>query len=193
MTTEKLVCIECEEELDPNDGYRWTEDGPLCYACEQCEFERASTLVQFALGVGEDGGNKRTAKITDHFTVDPEYFEEVDWPQDVVKPRRWVATDGWRGYFETELRGGYTELADGWATGRYSDVPWKHRVQDLGEALERGDFVPPGQGLFVLLEPTSNIFSLATTFFCSCDDEEAVKACLLENGFGVEVLDRALS
>jgi len=187
MTEELVKCINCDEELDlDHDDYDWTEDGPLCWGCYEVESEHASTLLHFGIeGIGK-------YYIADHFVRDEWGEDAKEWVRERLQPRAWHSTDGWRGYYDTKPQDGYVVLAEGWATGRYSDVRYKHRINDLGEWLPDHVEEVPGEGLYVLLEHTSNVFSLATTIICAESDADAIVEFLSDNGFSVEVLESAL-
>jgi len=171
--SEEFKCLECGEAIDlDHDDYWSCDDGYLCWGCYEAESERCSTLIRFS----EDG--KEVARFSEHICEDTEYGEEAPWVHEVVGPREWHSTDPWRGYYDSPLQEGYVGLAAGWATGRWSDVPWKHTVNDLGDWLADYGEEAPGEGIYVLIEPTSNVFSLATTFLCKAGDAEEV--CVAE-------------
>jgi len=181
-----VQCVSCEAWLDYDDGI-CVPDGVLCYPCYESDVEYASTLLHYH----QEG--KEIVKIGDYIREDIENCEDAEWVDDILEKRKWHRTYGWGGFYDTKLKEGYVELTNGWATGRYSDVGWKHLVNDLGDWLPEHGQDAPGEGLYILIEPTSNIFSLATTIFCAEKDAEAIKAWLAENGFEVEALERALS
>jgi len=189
LTERYMFCIDCNEPIDKDhDDYEWCDEGVQCQGCHESDVEHSSTLIRFA------HGDREVYRILDHKVVDAEYWEEVDI-REWVGTRGYVHTDGWRGYYITPIGPDMAALTEGWATGRYSDVPWKHSFNDLCDWMEKNgeDYPPPGHGLFFLLEPTSNLFAMGITVFCHNDDTEAMNAYLKENGFDIAVIDSALS
>lgn len=183
------LCIECEEPIDlEHDTYHCTDDGLLCWACYEGVMEHASTLIHFS------SEGKQVFKITGYFIVD-EYGDDVgEWVDKVLKPRQYRRTDAWRGYYDTPPQDGYTVLTEGWSTG-YPDEYHRRKLKlfDLDEFLKEHGEEAPGGGIYLLIEPTSNLFSQTTTILTANDDVEAVCEWLGENGFSVAVLSEALS
>ena len=184
-TQEKVKCIACGEEFDSDREGTWVNDGPICQGCLEGDEEHASTLINFS----QNG--KQVFKFGDYFCWGGDY-DDADLSR-ILGPRKYVSTGGWRGYYDTPLAQGYVKLTDGWSTGfPDSTTQRKKTIFDLSEWLERSGKSAPGEGLYVLIEPTSNIFSQAMTIFCAENDIEDIKAWLDESGFGVEVLEYAL-
>ena len=181
-------CIECGEEVDVHhDDYEWTEDGVLCWGCYEVECEHASTLLHFSVE------GKQVIKVGDHICEDAECGGAVDLDTLPVGKRVWHSTGGWRGYYQSPVKDGYVVLTEGWATG-YPDETTSRKVKlfNLVEWLEQEGEYAPRQGLWILIEPTSNIFSQSMTILCAEADVEDICEWLEEAGFCVEVLHRAL-
>ena len=186
---DEVRCIECDEVVNPNcDDYEWTEDGILCWSCYEIECERASTLIHYS----QEG--KEVFRISEHFVRDDEYGENASGiVQEILQKRQWVSTDPWRGYYQCDLQAGYVALCEGWGTG-WPDETTRRKLTlfDLESFLQEEGENAPGRGLYLLLEPTSNLFSTAMTVFCAEEDKEEICAWLRDGGFDVDVLEEAL-
>ena len=171
MTTTLYTCLDCEEEFDLDEGgdYSALREGWLCGPCVENDGQYASS----AWHVTPDGDVTRYA-ITDSFVYVTEYGEEVG--ENSPLTRRYVATDGWRGYYETRPTGDWTPVVDGWTTGNWGDpvADSKQRFNRWAEALIAGDVTPPCE-VWLVADPTSNVFSTAVTVFVpdSVDLDEA--------------------
>jgi len=184
-----VECVECHEVFDYDSSGQSCEGGCLCDGCAEHDREYASTLVNY----GQDG--KTVIVFGDYLAYD----EDGDWDaadalHAVLGKRKWHSTDAWRGYFDTPLQPGYVQLADGWGTGMPDEtVQRKETLLDFGEWLVDNCYSAPGEGLYVLVEPTSNLFSQAVTVFCKEEDKQAIQDWLSAAGYGVDDLDYALS
>jgi hypothetical protein len=122
--------------------------------------------------------------------------DSLDWffdlfPRDTEPARLWQATDAWRGHFQTwnNLQG-LEKVAEGWATGDWDDVPHKapwHRFTELLQAEA------PPVAVYVLMEPTSNVFSTAVDVAVLPGRAPEFDAWLGEHGLSIEELKGALS
>jgi hypothetical protein len=90
--------------------------------------------------------------------------DTLDWffdlfPKDAEPHRAWKATDAWRGHFQTwDNLTGLEKVAEGWATGDWEDVPGKRAWHAFTTLLQAE---APPVAVYVLMEPTSNVFSTA--------------------------------
>lgn len=176
-------CPGCEEWFDYGDWENYCMFGnlseeSLCEGCYESDTTYPSTLLRFTA----DGHEK--VLFGDHvgYGMNKHYVDEpFDWFFDLFEEwtgRAYQHTDAWRGYYCTERNfTGITVLDDGWMTGNWGDVPWKQDMHSFLEALNDGMLVPPAP-LYVLFEPTSNVFSTATTLFARNEDVEVLTAWL---------------
>lgn len=160
-------CVECKEEYNEDEmAWSHTQDAPLCQSCDVADLEYPSTLF-----VVENNELKKYY-IGKHTRI-TEYGDPIPSEFDIT--RDWISTSGWRGYFETKIKGWVT-VTDGWTTGGWGDAiaqrkatfnEWFNEVISLNEQL-------PYPVAF-LVEPTSNVFSTAITLLAKVDDAEALK------------------
>lgn len=195
---ENFTCAACSETFGQEDEYfddmQFSTIGgkPICYPCFEDDLQYPSTVVRV------DNEDLQKMTIGDYFILSDYEFEIPDWFRPFI-PNGWTgrayqSTDGWRGYYDTfKTLEGATEIADGWFTGWIDEsVSRKQTVADLLEGLENQTLVPPVP-IYVLLEPTSNVFSTATTIFTATKDVETIKEWLQEIGFTTDNLKYALS
>jgi hypothetical protein len=186
ITETSIKCPACQESFTAEE---WEDDA--CFGtlsgeivCENCyysDLDSPSTLIQFNPAVphyraifGEHNIYHGTLADLEDSDI-PAWFGEImphPWPG-----RVWRSTSGWRGHYETDTILELTKIEDGWMTGDYGDVPWKKDSHAFLTALEEGEITPPAP-IYVLFEPTSNVFSTATTVMSKPDDAEAVKEWL---------------
>ena len=159
----------------------------ICESCEQSAWDYHQTVT-----VVEDG------EITKYIWCDEfgfrtaEYFEQ-DSPYG-VEGFKYTRTDAWRGYWSPEIAEGYIDVASGWTTGRYSDVPWKHRFNDLCDMILSGDIECPVRVVFSFAL-TSNVFSVCADVIVRERDVKAFEDWLIqEAGFesGIEDIRESL-
>jgi hypothetical protein len=182
-TTEEIItCVDCEEQIDPDDYYRYLDDGgALCQGCEQSEFESAST----ALFIGADGDRSK-ALVTNRFAVDAEYHEDTSG-----LTRIWKSSNAWRGYYETSIEG-YVEIPGltGWTTGWADEtVARKIDFNTWVEKLWEDDESDPPVDVAVVMDPTSNVFSTAIGVHVKAEDVETFLTWL---GTEFDILTSAL-
>jgi len=106
--------------------------------------------------------------------IDAEYGEEHEeapqgCPIDEVSR---VNTDGWRWYQKVDVRPAWKILESGWATGRWSDVSWKHAFNDFCDELENGN-IYTNFPVVIIACPTSNLFSTSISVVVMKKDEDA--------------------
>jgi hypothetical protein len=84
-------------------------------------------------------------------------------------------------------------IASGWTTG-WVDETTNRKVDfnEFGEQLIKGDIDCPFT-IFILVEPTSNVFSTAVDVLVREADKDKVLNWLEEAGYGVSTLQNALS
>lgn len=188
--TEKIKCVDCEDLFNPDQEGRVTRDGEwLCDSCWCCAEEYMNTLLHYS-----PDGEQQSLRFDKRLgTVDPEGWEDGDDLPEPIKAVEYIRTDGWRGYDQPILMDGYTVVADGWATGRHGDVPWKHSFNDLIGAMGRGELIPP-MDVYVIACLTSNVFSMAIDVVVAEADEDALGIWLAtEAQCDLDRLKRALS
>lgn len=199
MTTEETtICASCETEItaEERDNFGATgtlSEQPLCESCYESDPEHPSTLIRFA-----KIGNHEKVIFGEHNAYHGTLEEIYDsglpqWAEPIFPAewtgRVWHSSSAWRGYYETEtIFRGLTKIEDGWMTGDYGDVPWKADSHAFLEALKDGEIHAPAD-IYVLFEPTSNVFSTATTILCKSDDADTVREWLHGTGYD---LHRAL-
>lgn len=186
------LCAGCKDPVDyENDPTYDSRDGEaFCVGCFESEMSHPSVVT--AIG-GEHHGE--TVRFTEHFTfgVDGD-DEEPEWFTGLFvdsKPTRiWHQTDAWRGYFDTSKAMTATSIVDGWVTGDYDDVPWKRDTHRFAAALtEHGHDAPVS--LYVLTEPTSNVFSTAADILVAEADKAQAVEWIGSLGFTLDALERA--
>lgn len=187
MTDKPTTCIACEDIVDENTArYGDLTEDLLCEGCYESDLTYPSTLHRFEPGEGKDEheyvlfGDHTAYGCTEDFTAEPFDWFSALLPED-WKGRGYVRTDAWRGYYDTApLLKGLKEVESGWMTGDYGDVPWKRDSHSFLEALSEGTIEPPCT-VYVLFEPTSNVFSTATTILAP-EDKAAELAEWLTSG-----------
>lgn len=195
MSIKNSVCSNCEAEVHTDADFyvHDKKDNLLCEECHHLTFNDISTVHIY---------DHETCEVK-RWMFNPtmglpynEYAEEL-WGGDEdmmpVVDINWVSTGGWCGYYRAELKHGFTPISEGWATGRWDDVPWKHVFNDLFDAVFEDDGVYPPCDVFCVTSPTSNVFSLNTTLLVRSEDEETF-VDWLTNDFGLtrEKLDISL-
>lgn len=181
-----------EQDWENEGTYGTLSEKPLCYSCYESDPEYPSTLIRFSAE-----GHERVIfgeHNAYHGTLREIYDSGLsEWATEVFPDewtgRVWKSSSGWRGYYATDEVLKLTKIEDGWMTGDYGDVPWKKDAHSFLEALESGQIEPPVP-VYVLFEPTSNVFSTATTVLCKPDDTKVVKEWLAGSEYD---LHRALS
>lgn len=204
MTDGRIECPGgCDETYDAETWENESMWSPIieemvCAGCYENDGNYVSTLLRFA----PDGEHQRVllGDLTLYTgTLDEIYDTEIpDWLADLFpdgKPKRnYVRTDGWRGHQDTPaVMTGIRKIADGWTTGDWGDAvsDRKAPTRDLGEFLVEEGNEPP-RPLFVILEPTSNVFSMSMDIFTADGDYDTVVAWLADNGYPAADLERAL-
>ena len=185
---ENCTCSSCQTEINTdNDFYRYNrKDEILCESCEQSAWEYSNTVVTV-----KDGEVKTYRWCDDFGFVDTEYWESAEL--DSVTGFEYVRTDGWRGYWNAQIGEGYKVVANGWSTGKWDDVAYKHDFNDFVEQIGKGELECPFELIFAY-GLTSNVFSVASDVVIKEEDFEAFSEWIAqEAGLTLEDLRDALS
>jgi len=184
MTETIIKCESCKEVIENAEDYAQygsLSGKTLCESCYNSDSENASTITRFSGVVNETPEQVIFGEHTCYSgTIEEIYDSEApQWFLDLFnnefKGRNWVRSDAWRGYFDTTKNmTGVVELESGWMTGDYSDVPHKQSSHTFLNRLSKGYTLPP-KPLYVLFEPTSNVFSTATTYLTKAEDAQEIK------------------
>ena len=168
---EKLICSACKEEIvDDNYTYGNIKEDIVCIYCEESSFEFASTLVK----VNSEGSVK--IRFTDISAYDENLEAPDKWFYDLLKDtskvQSWKSSDAWRGHYNSAENLKLKVVTSGWTTG-WADETTTRKIElnHFGELLEQGELIPPVD-LFILIEPTSNVFSTSLDFLVREEDEE---------------------
>jgi hypothetical protein len=150
------LCSCCKKEINEDrDPVYFTQSGEVyCEGCESDAWQYANTVI-----VCKDGENRKYIWCQEFGFRDTEWWEEAS--PNGVERFNYVRTDGWRGYWDTIVEDGYTTLASGWSTGRWSDVPWKHKFNDFVDSIADGEVECPFELIFSF-GLTSNVFSTSS-------------------------------
>lgn len=81
---------------------------------------------------------------------------------------KYVATDGWRGYYDAvpTKKGGWTKIESNWMTGNWDDAGENGKdvmmknIEKTAKKLEK-----EGKEVLVVYTPTSNVFSISLDVF----------------------------
>lgn len=168
--TEYICASEgCETDVE-SDGYTSPIDlQSYCWDCMDSDYSYSSTLYRFTPTLKPD-----IVKFGDIVVMNEYGDEPGEWFWDLFDgkvSRDWQPTDGWRGYMSSMNNiPGATIIADGWTTGWVDDSVGRKMIfnewlSDLveGEIAYRDD-------IYVVIEPTSNVFSVGVTVFTFNDD-----------------------
>ena len=151
-----LTCAECEEHscterLDGANGYRYANvtQEELCESCYESECEYLSSVILFDPSEEEE----ITYLIGDSVAFD-QYGDDA--PSGIR--RRYVSTDGWRGYHVTEIDN--TEEIDSGADlwGLETDI--RSIAERIKQEHKDGTLPVP---VYVVADLTSNVFSVVLT------------------------------
>lgn len=184
MEEREYTCDCCGETVHEDDVRysEWTET-TMCESCEQGDMEYASKLYRFS---PDDG--VQVVMFGDHtaYYGDGDFVNDTGLPKwaDDFWPKNWTGrkyhqSSGWSGYYCTGDLFDLHKLEDGWATGGWSDVPHKWSFNEFVEGLVSQEIVPPAP-LYILFEPTSNVFSTATTVMCHEHDVDTLTRWIAE-------------
>lgn len=164
-----FTCLVCEEAFDlDNDGgdYSVPSDGWLCQGCVDSDSREASSAYFIPKGEWAEHYD-----VTDHFIYTPDGENAYNYPEPPLT-RRYVSTDGWRGYYETKPVGAWQEVTTGWTTGNWGDsiANSKQEFNRWTQRLIEGRTDAPCD-VWIIFDPTSNVFSTAVGVFVPEDVE----------------------
>lgn len=179
-------CSQCNCELTEDDFIAYSKsDEVYCESCEQSAWDYSNSVL-----VVKDGETKKYIHCTEFGFRDAEYWAESS--PNGVADFKYVRTDGWRGYHDPVIEDGYTTLASGWSTGRYSDVAYKHKFNDFVDQIAEGEIECPFELIFAF-GLTSNVFSVSSDVIIRTKDLDAFTEWLAEyTGYSVEDLEYSL-
>ena len=180
------ICKCCDQEINENYGIYFTQDGePYCETCESQAWNYANSVM-----VVRDGEVKKYLYCTEFGFRDTEWWEDAS--PNGVTGFKYVRTDAWRGYHDPIIEEGYTTLASGWSTGKWSDVAYKHKFNDFVEEIAEGKIECPFELVFAF-GLTSNVFSVSSDVIIMKSDLEPFTEWMAEyTGYSVEDLESAL-
>lgn len=187
---EEYVCPVCEEE---SDDYVWAnlEEAEVCTECYESDLEYASTIYRVRSGEAE------WVRYGTHTGYNQDGDEPDEWFTSIVKnngsPRKYIKTDAWRGYYDSSKNLDLVSIASGWTTG-WADETTSRKVDfnQFAEQLIKGDIEAPFT-IFILVEPTSNVFSTAVDVLVREADKDKVVSWLEAEGYPVSNLQNALN
>jgi hypothetical protein len=184
MNTTK--CTSCEAEINENDFVALTQDGEeYCESCEQNAWEYPNTIYTM-----KNGEKTKYLWCSPFGFRNAEYWEEES--PNGVEGFKYHRTDGWRGYWDTEIQKGYIPLASGWSTGKWSDVAYKHTFNDFVDDILDGTIECPYELIFSFAL-TSNVFSVSSDVIIKESDLDSFTEWLIqETGYNVDDLKKAL-
>lgn len=155
------TCTGCGEHSCDYLNYSSQNDADYCDTCRETDSEYMSTLVYFS--------NQNDAPVKfylgDYFSFD-EYGDDL--PSNIK--RNYIKTDGWRGYYQTEIEN-TVEIesgADLW--GQVTDV--RELAERISEAHSEG--ILPCD-VYVAVDLTSNVFATAMSILVNKSDVETFK------------------
>jgi hypothetical protein len=156
-------CNCCETAIDYDTMYsRETLQGEIL--CEECcnePWEHSPTLISFGHPTHDEGEKFYWCK---EYGFANDYLEELYGNDEQTLPVddfKYVSTDGWRGYWDPQIRDEFITF-EGWFTG-WVDETISHKLtlnqllNDLGE-----ENIKPYFPVWVVMCPTSNVFSQST-------------------------------
>lgn len=185
---ETCKCSSCDQELDQeNDFYTYgKEDKIYCESREQSAWEYANTVV-----VVQGGEITKYIWCSEFGFRNTEDWEEAEL--DSVTGFEYIRSDGWRGYWNAQIGEDYVVVANGWSTGKWEDMAYKHDFNDFVEKIGSGELECPFELIFAY-GLTSNVFSVASDVVIKESDLEAFSEWIAqEAGLSVEDLKHSLS
>jgi hypothetical protein len=189
MKTENntIACHSCKEPIGENDFIAITLDGEsICESCEGSAWDYCCTAI-----ATQNGEITKYEWCSEFGFRDMKYYDSLEEIEG-LDGFKYVRTDGWRGYWDSVVADGYTTLASGWSTGRYDDVAYKHKFNDLVDNILDGTLECPYQIIFAF-GLTSNVFSVSSDVIIRESEVEAFTNWLsAEAGITIEELERSL-
>lgn len=189
--SEQNICVECKEE-DHYGFWGYFDHLYYCQDCFQSNLESPSTIYR----AYRDSVQKQI--FTDIFAQTEDGDETYDWFDDILKdasksPLHYVKTDAWRGYYDSSKSFNLVSIASGWTTG-WADEYHKRKLDfnSFAENLLSQEIFSPFE-IFILVEPTSNVFSTAVDVLVKEQDKEQVEEWLKGEGYDISTIQHALS
>lgn len=193
MIDDKIPCAGCGESLSiENDDVVFSSnlDGDLyCNGCYESDLENSSELILIH-------GETSKVMFGDYFAMDsfgdvPDWFEELFNAWD---GRSYKKTDGWRGHYSSfDKFKDVKRIASGWTTG-WADATTQRKAKFnvWASLLIEGSIETP-LPIYLLTEPTSNVFSTGVDVFCKTRDYKKTINWLDEIGTPQSLLQEQLS
>ena len=137
---DKFKCTSCEETYNEDDWQSLDKDGnQICQHCYHSMWQDATKILTWS---PEDQESKEFYYVPGLGSTFNQYHEEIWGEEDhlhvSIDGVEWKSTSAWRGHYEIDLSNGWKEIESGWGTGYWSDVPWKHGLNDLVEKVMTG-------------------------------------------------------
>lgn len=148
----------CTERLDGSGDWRYSnlKGGEICSDCYESDLEYPSQVILFHPSESD------IVKYLVGTYVTMDQFGD-DAPPGMQ--RVYHSTDAWRGYYETEVPGTVEIDAGADLWGELTDV--RSLAERVKEAHGSGTLPVP---VYVVMDPTSNVFSVAMTIRVSSAD-----------------------
>ncbi len=192
---DKFKCTSCEETYDQDDWHSFDKDGnQICEHCYHSMWESATQILTWS---PQDEESKKFFFVPGLGMAFNDYHEEI-WGEDdhehlSIDDVVWKSSNAWRGYYEIDLSNGWMELESGWGTGYWSDVSWKHDLNDLVEEIMNGHVHCPVR-VSVISSPTTNVFSSSVTIAIpKREEKQFVEWLEVEYGMLRDELKRSLT
>lgn len=192
---DKFKCTSCEETYNEDDWCSFDKDGnQICEHCYHSMWESATQILTWS---PQDEESKKFFFVPGLGKAFNQYHEEI-WGEDdhehlSIDDVVWKSSNAWRGYYEIDLSNGWMEIESGWGTGYWSDVPWKHGLNDLVEEIMNGHVHCPVR-VSVISSPTSNVFSSSVTIAIpKREEKQFVEWLEVEYGMLRDELKRSLT
>lgn len=192
---DKFKCNSCEETYNIDDWCSLDkDDNRICIHCYESMWQSATKILTWS---PQDDESKTFFFVPGLGSAYNEYHEAVWGEEDhqhlSVDDVVWKSTSAWRGYYEIDLSNGWKEIESGWGTDYWSDVPWKHGLNDLVEEIMNGHVHCPVR-VSVISSPTSNVFSSSVTIAIpEREEEQFVQWLETEYGMLRDELKRSLT
>lgn len=183
MSDTTFKCPVCESTAS-DDHAHWSSvlEKSVCESCWADDFDNVGTVHLI--------DNNGTAKFTvGDLNITDEYGDTATL--DIT--RKWVSTDGWRGYHHTTIDGWVTVL-NGWTTGGWGDpIADRKRVFNsfAEELMEQSLFAPCE--VAIITDTTSNLFSTGISVQVKPENKDQFIQWLNESEYPYEDLERSLS
>lgn len=161
---------ECENTL--KDDYHFAEliGDYICSECFEEDLQYPINLFRIASGKSEKVLIGDCVVMDEHGDVPSKWFWDLF---DNLSIRKWVSTDAWRGFAELQIVNAH-KAASGWTTGWIDEsVNRKELFNQWFEDVLQGG-VSYDFPLYVVVSPTSNIFSISIDVFTDNEDNSKV-------------------